>query len=282
MADYYSVLARAISRLSDSNARKRHEIYERARAVVLEELSKLDPEKVAPEQAQLEAAILRLEAEASARDAAVAAAPPPQATPRPATDVAMAAAPPSPPQAAPRPAADVTMAAAPPPQAAPPPAADGAMATAPPPQPVTDVTPAPQRRPASGYFGAIFRSPRRAKPVQQTPPAPAPAQAPQGSAGGRPAAKAPDELAGMLNSLRTMLFGTAFLVAVLAFTGVVYVRGLIWVAAGAITYSGLLVVTAAAFILSLAVAVSIFRSASSLPGFGLLSRLIHSASRRVF
>jgi hypothetical protein len=249
MADYYTVLARAISRLSDSNARKRHEIYERARAVVLEELSKLDPEKIAPEQAQLEAAILRLEAEASARDAAVAAAPP-QAVLRPAADVAIAAAPP--PQAVLRPAADVT--------------------------------PAPQRRPASGYIARVFGSPRRAKPVQQTPPAPAPvpAQAPQGSAGGRPAAKAPDELAGMLNSLRTMLFGTAFLVAVLAFTGVVYVRGLIWVAAGAITYSGLLVVTAAAFILSLAVAVSIFRSASSLPGFGLLSRLIHSASRRVF
>jgi hypothetical protein len=272
MADYYSVLARAISRLSDSNARKRHEIYERARAVVLEELSKLDPEKVAPEQAQLEAAILRLEAEASARDAAVAAAPP-QAAPPPTADAAMATAPP--PQAAPRPAADVAMAAAPPspPQAAPRPQA---------PPPATDVTPAPQRRPASGYIARVFGSLRRANPVQQTPPAPAPAQAPQGSAGGRPAAKAPDELAGMLNSLRTMLFGTAFLVAVLAITGVVYVRGLIWVAAGAITYSGLLVVTAAAFILSLAVAVSIFRSASSLPGFGLLSRLIHSASRRVF
>jgi hypothetical protein len=263
MADYYTVLARAISRLSDSNARKRHEIYERARAVVLEELSKLDPEKVAPEQAQLEAAIQRLEAEASARDAA--AAPPPQRAPRPAADVAMAAA--SPPQAAPRPA-NVAMAAAPAPQA---------------PPPAADVTPAPQRRPASGYIARVFGSMRRGKPpVQQTPPAPAPAQAPEGSAGRRPAANAPDELSGMLNSLRTMLFGTAFLVAVLAITGVVYVRGLIWVAAGAITYSGLLVVTAAAFILSLAVAVSIFRSASSLPGFGLLSRLIHSASRRVF
>jgi len=249
MADYYTVLARAISRLSDSNARKRHEIYERARAVVLEELSKLDPEKIAPEQAQLEAAIQRLEAEASARDAAVAAAPPPQAAPPPAADVAMAAAPP--PQAAPAPA--------------------------------VEATPAPRRRPAAGYFGAIIRSPRRGKPpAQQTPPAPAPAQAPEGSAGGRRAANAPDELGGMLNSLRTMLFGTASLVAVLAITGVVYVRGLIWVAAGAITYPGLLVVTAAAFILSLAVTVSIFRSAASLPGFGLLLRLIHSASRRVF
>jgi len=263
MADYYTVLARAISRISDSNARKRHEIYERARAVVLEELSKLDPEKIAPEQAQLEAAIQRLEAEASARDAAAAAAPPPQAAPRPAAEATPA----------PRrqPAADMAMAAAPPAEAAPPPA--------------VEATPAPQRQPSAGYFTRIFGSPRRAKPpAQRTAPAPAPvpAQAPEGSAGGRPAAKAPDELAGMLNSLRTMLFGTAFLVAVLAITGVVYVRALIWVAAGTITYSGLLVVTAAAFILSLAVAVSIFRSAASLPGFGLLSRLIHSASRRVF
>jgi len=85
----------------------------------------------------------------------------------------------------------------------------------------------------------------------------------------------------MLNSLSTMLFGTAFLVAVLAITGVIYVRGLIWVAAGLVTYPGLLVVTAAVFGLSLAVTFSIFRAAPTLSAFGLLSRLIHAASRRV-
>jgi hypothetical protein len=226
MADYYPVLARAISRLSDNDARKRQEIYDRARTVVLEELRKLDPEKIAPEQAQLEAAILRLEAELSAKDAAVAAAQPP---------------------------------------------------------PIAEVDPAPQGKTPSGYFARIFRSPRPpAPPAKPMPTAPAPVRARERKARGRRAQKPPDELGGMLSSLSTMLFGTAFLVAVLAITGVVYLRGLIWVAAGVITYPGLLVVTAAVFGLSLAVAVSIFRAASALSAFGFLSRLIHSASRRVF
>jgi len=215
MADYYPVLARAISRLSDNDARKRQEIYDRARTVVLEELRKLDPEKIAPEQAQLEAAILRLEAELSAKDVAAAGAEPP---------------------------------------------------------PGAEVDPAPHSKTPSGYWARIFRSPRP----------PAPARARGSKARGRRAQKPPDELGGMLTSLSTMLFGTAFLVAVLAITGVVYVRGLIWVAAGVITYPGLLVVTAAVFGLSLAVAISIFRAAPALSAFGFLSRLIHSASRRVF
>ena len=218
MADYYPVLARAISRLSDNDARKRQEIYDRARTVVLEELRKLDPEKIAPEQAQLEAAILRLEAELSAKDVAAAGAEPP----------------------------------------------------------IAELDPPSQSKATSryltGYLARIFRSTRP----------PVPARARGTKARGRRAQKPPDELGGMLTSLSTMLFGTAFLVAVLAITGVVYVRGLIWVAAGVITYPGLLVVTAAVFGLSLAVAVSIFRAAPALSAFGFLSRLIHSASRRLF
>ncbi len=70
MADYYPVLARAVARLPDNNARARQGLYERARAVVLEELRKQDPAKLAPEQAQLEAAIRRLEAESSAKPGA--------------------------------------------------------------------------------------------------------------------------------------------------------------------------------------------------------------------
>lgn len=230
MADYYSVLARAISRLSDNSAATRQEIYDRARGVVLEELRKLDPEKIAPELAQLEAAILRLEAELSAKAAAATEAPPAQAAPPPATDV----------------------------------------------------TPAPRSKPA-GYFARTFRSPRRAEPpAKPTPPTPAPARARERKTGGQRALHPPDELGGMLSSLGAMLFGTAFLVAALAITGVVYVRGLIWLAAGAITYPGLLVVTAAVFILSLAVAFSLFRAAPTLSAFGFLSRLIYSASRRVF
>ncbi|HTC19107.1 MAG TPA: hypothetical protein VK690_08330, partial [Stellaceae bacterium] len=80
--------------MSENNARTRNELYERARGIVLEELRKRDPEKLAPEQAALEAAVLRLEAEAAAPQASVRAAPaPPQALARAA--LAPSSAPPS-------------------------------------------------------------------------------------------------------------------------------------------------------------------------------------------
>jgi hypothetical protein len=239
MADYYPVLARAVSRLPDNNGQARQEIYERARAIVLEELRKQDPKKIASEQAQLEAAIFRLESESSIHQT-----PPPRAP------------------AARAPAARAPMR----PRA---PAGRSAPVAAP-------------RRTARSYLAGILRSPRPQTPPERKPKPPPPAQSRESAASGMRKPDTTDELGGMLNSLGTMLFGTAFLVAVLAITGVVYVRGLVWVAAGVIAYPVLLVLTAIVFSLLIIVPRAVFHSASALSAFGFLSRLIYSTSRRVF
>jgi hypothetical protein len=243
MADYYPVLARAVSRLSENNARTRNELYERARGIVLEELRKRDPEKLAPEQAALEAAVLRLEAEAAAQQAPVRAAPaPPQAPAR----------------------------AAPAPSSAPPSR-----------PPVNTAAPA---KTASRHVFGIFRTRRPGKPREKLPekPAPAPARSAQRAASDKRMPDPGEALGGALNSLTVMLYGTAFLVAVMAVTGVVYVRGLIWVAEGVVTYPVLLVVTATVFSLLIILPRAMFHSASTWTTFNFLSRLLYSASRRVF
>jgi hypothetical protein len=243
MADYYPVLARAVSRLSENNARTRNELYERARGIVLEELRKRDPEKLAPEQAALEAAVLRLEAEAAAQQAPVRAAPaPPQAPARAA--LAPSSAPPSRP-------------------------------------PVNAAAPA---KTASRHVFGIFRARRPGKPREKLPekPAPAPARSAQRTASDKRMPDPGEALGGALNSLTVMLYGTAFLVAVMAVTGVVYVRGLIWVAEGVVTYPVLLVVTATVFALLIILPRAMFHSASTWTTFNFLSRLLYSASRRVF
>lgn len=231
MADYYPVLVRAVSRLPDNNAQARHEIYQRARAIVLEELRKQDPKKIPPERTQLEAAILRLESECAARERPAGKTP-----------------------ARPRAAAGRD---APAPVAAP-------------------------RRSSRSYFARLFSPPRPKEPPPRQKPQPQAPVPPRKAAQALPTAETTDELGGMLNSLGTMLFGTAFLAAVLAITGVVYVRGLIWVDAGVIAYPVLLVLTAIVFILLIIVARAMFHSASALAALGFLSRLIYSTSRRVF
>jgi len=67
MADYYSLIARAVSRLPSKTDEARHEIYERARTALQERLHTLDPPisaaELRNEQARLEAAISRVETE---------------------------------------------------------------------------------------------------------------------------------------------------------------------------------------------------------------------------
>ena len=67
MADYYSILARAVSRLATNNAQTRQELYEHARAILIAQLRRKDPQISAlgtmGEQVALETAILRVEAE---------------------------------------------------------------------------------------------------------------------------------------------------------------------------------------------------------------------------
>jgi hypothetical protein len=72
MADYYSVISRAVSRLPSKTHEARHAIYERARTALRERLSNYDPAlsdtALANEQAALETAISRLEADLSFGD----------------------------------------------------------------------------------------------------------------------------------------------------------------------------------------------------------------------
>src|SRR5215469_4104695 len=67
MADYYPVIARAISRLPSKTDKARHSIYERARTALQENLRTHDPPvspaELAIEQFALEAAISRVETE---------------------------------------------------------------------------------------------------------------------------------------------------------------------------------------------------------------------------
>src|SRR6516164_2969603 len=67
MADYYPVIARAVSRLPSKTDKARRAIYERARTVLQENLRThdppLSPAELATEQLALEAAISRVESE---------------------------------------------------------------------------------------------------------------------------------------------------------------------------------------------------------------------------
>ena len=71
MADYYSVLARAVVNLETEDGAAREELYERARSIIISELRKQNPKisalTITREQAALEAAIRKLEAELQPR-----------------------------------------------------------------------------------------------------------------------------------------------------------------------------------------------------------------------
>jgi hypothetical protein len=71
MADYYSVLARAVVNLETGDNAAREELYERARSIIVAELRKQNPRisalAITREQAALEAAIRRLETELQPR-----------------------------------------------------------------------------------------------------------------------------------------------------------------------------------------------------------------------
>jgi hypothetical protein len=85
MADYYPALARAVSSLANNNAPARQELYGRARAIIVEQLLRQDPQKSAREimreHAALETAIRKIEAESlSARTHAPNGPTPPRLT----------------------------------------------------------------------------------------------------------------------------------------------------------------------------------------------------------
>jgi hypothetical protein len=69
MADYYSVIANAVSRSSSKTDEARRAIYERARTALREALRDYEPPLLANEQVALEAAVYRLEADLVLREA---------------------------------------------------------------------------------------------------------------------------------------------------------------------------------------------------------------------
>jgi hypothetical protein len=83
------------------------------------------------------------------------------------------------------------------------------------------------------------------------------------------------------NSLGTLLFVTAYIVAALAFTGVTYIRSIVWLYQGVIGYPILLAIMAVTLGLFIVPPLMIFRKTSTPPSIDLLMRYIHSASRRV-
>ena len=97
MADYYSLISRAISALPQQTPDKRQAVYERARKALFSQLKSIQPPvadaDIAAEGRALEEAITRLEQEIAARNAQVPkpAPPPPAPAPKP-------AAPPPPPK----------------------------------------------------------------------------------------------------------------------------------------------------------------------------------------
>lgn len=68
MVDYYSILARAISRLATNNTQARQELYEQARAILVAHLDRSGPQistqEAIGERITFEAAVLRAEATA--------------------------------------------------------------------------------------------------------------------------------------------------------------------------------------------------------------------------
>jgi len=111
MADYYSLLARAISALPQATPEMRKSVYERARKALFNQLRGIQPpvaeSDIEAEGRALEAAVQRLEGELAAKAAEASAGPAPIAAP-PAPVSAPANAPPPPPppaQKAPPPAA---------------------------------------------------------------------------------------------------------------------------------------------------------------------------------
>ncbi len=89
------------------------------------------------------------------------------------------------------------------------------------------------------------------------------------------------ELGGAPSSLGTLLFATAYIVTALAFTGVTYIRCIVWLYEGVIGYAIFLAVMAITLGLFIVPAVMFFRKTSALPSIDVMLRYIHSASRRV-
>jgi hypothetical protein len=242
MADYYPILTRAVSGLTHDDAQARRDLYARARTIVAEQLRGRQPQattrETMREEAALEMAIRRVEAESQSR--------PTQAPKKP------TAAPRQAPADAQQRADDTARSLSKILQAVQPNAASDAR---------------PQLARRKSMIGAQASAPT----AEPTTPA----------ISGKKASNPPMELGGAPNSLGTLLFATAYIVAALAFTGVTYIRCMVWLYQGVIGYPILLAAMTVTLGLFIAPPLIFLRKTSELPSIDALMRYIHSASRRV-
>ena len=88
------------------------------------------------------------------------------------------------------------------------------------------------------------------------------------------------QLGGMPNSLGTMLLGIAYAVTAIAFVGVTWIRGAVWLSAGLIDYPAMLAMMTIVLALFVVPPLIVFRRISNAPTIGFLLRFFYLASRR--
>jgi hypothetical protein len=249
MADYYPVLVRAVANLPHNDAQARRDLYARARTVVAEQLRGRTPQSPAREamreQAELETAIRRIEAEARAGQSQTLKEP--AAAPAPRQRAAVAGA---------QERADNTARSL------------SKILQAVQPDAIGDGGGQPSHRNAMNRTPALVPG--------AAPNAAAAAPAKSDNRASNPSA----ELGGAPSSFGTLLFATAYIVAALAFVGVTYIRCMVWLYQGVIGYPIFLGAMAVTLGLFIAPPLLFFKKTSALPSVDALMRYIHTASRR--
>ena len=221
MADYYPVLARAVSRLAINDAQARREVYERAQTIVIAELRRQDLQISAPEimreLAALETAIRRVEAESLSNQTQAPEGPtPPHLT---ATSAATA-----------------------------------------------DNDIGVRRESLAGNEAKVRQAPAQPKEIDTSK---------------NRAEDATNDMGRMPELLGAMLVRTTFIVGMLAFIALIYIRGLVLVSEHVIGFPILIVVITMTLCVFILLPLAIFRKARIVPAVGFLLRYTYSLSRRI-
>ena len=245
MADYYPVLARAVAGLPRNDAQARQQLYARARTIVIDQLHKRDLNDSAPElrreQASLDIAIRRVEAESRSSQIRANVK---TAMPPPRERVAIA----DPQQRAKNTARSLAKILQ-----------------------AVQFDETSEADPQSSSPSAMNGTHHAVVPYENSTAV---------AVGADRETKVTAELRRAPTSLGAMLFGLAYVVAALTFTGVTYIRCMVWVYQGVIGYPILFAAMAVTLALFVVPPFLLLRKPSALPTIDMLWRFIHSRSRR--